>query len=91
MKRQPQRGKGHVKQSNIQNLSSNIQEHAGAGEMARQLGMLAALTEDLGLVPKPTLGSSQPLVSLVPGDLASSPSLHGRHTHKHIHINDINL
>lgn len=37
---------------------------------------LAALAEDLGLIPKQPLGSSQPPVTAVLGDLVPSSGLH---------------
>ena len=44
-----------------------------AGEVAQWLGVLAALAEELGLVPEPTGDSSQPPVT--PGPVAPMPSL----------------
>lgn len=38
-----------------------------AGKTAQQLGTLAALGEDTGLVPAPMPASSQPTVTTVPG------------------------
>lgn len=62
--------------------------------MAQQLRAFAALVEDLGLFPAPTLGSSQPpLLTPDPGDptpsgLQSDSHILGIHSHKnrrHLH------
>ena len=61
-----------------------------AREVAQWLGVLAALAEDLGWVPAPTGGSSQPLVTQVPGAPMSSSDTSGIYTHM-VHIHTSNL
>ena len=60
----------------------------GAGETT-QLGTLAALPEDLGLIPS-NHGSSQPSIILVPGDRTPSHGHTRRQNTKEHKLNKIN-
>jgi hypothetical protein len=76
-------------------VDGNKIKHCGAEEIAQGLGTLAVLTEDHVQFLAPTWWS-QPSVTLLPGNLISSSSLHqhqastqytdihaGKHTHTH--------